>query len=114
MSYVDVGRAILIVIVVYSAAFFWSPSTTASYMPDTGPVNEIMRRFRYWERRRVWVAGISIGGSLLLALLSKPPVAFIVAFTLGLMALLVADMLQIRGLARDRHGISSGPRAGDL
>jgi len=93
---------ILALIVIYATVFFLSPSRVAeSWERDGLPVHEIMRHFRYWERRRVWISGVGFGACVILASLFAAYIIAAVAMFVGVMSLTGADAFQIHRLSRD-------------
>ena len=93
---------VLALIVIYAAAFFLSPNRVAEFWErDDLPVHEIMKHFRYRERRRVWISGVGFGTCVILASLFAASIIAPVAMFFGVMSLAGADAFQIRRLSRD-------------
>lgn len=104
---------VLALIAVYATAFFWYPNRVAEpWERDDLPVHEIMKHFRYWERRRVWISGVGFGACVILASLFAASIIVPIATLVGLMSLTSADAFQIRQLSRDLPSWSPSTRIG--
>lgn len=96
---------ILALIAGYATAFFLLPNTMAGHWErDDLPAHEIMQHFRYWEARRVWIAGVGFGACVILASLFAASIIAPAAFFFGGISLAGADAFQIHRLS---HGLPS-------
>lgn len=93
--------AVLALIAIYAAVFFLSPNQIAQlWERDDLPVHEIMQHFRYWERRRVCIVGLSLATCVILASSFAASAMSPIAVFVGVMSLAAADAFQTRRLSR--------------
>lgn len=93
---------VLAFVTIYAAWFLLFPDRVAQlWKRDDLPVHEIMRHFRYWESRRVWIAGVGLATGAILASMFAASIITPIAMFIGLMSLTAADALRIRRLSRD-------------
>ena len=105
--------AIAALTVAYAGWFFFFPSRGVwLWERNDLPAHEIMSHFRYWEPRRVWIAGGGFGVCVILALLPVAPAVLGIVLFVGLMSLTAADAFQTRQLSRDLPSWSPDPGIG--
>lgn len=97
----NVVYPVLAFIAIYAVVFFLVPRRVAEFWERDGlPVHTIMQHFHFWERRRIWLAAVSLTACLLLSPAFGSSVLFMVGVFLGLACLGCVDALQLRAISR--------------